>query len=77
MADADSFNGRVRLVWLGLGTAEPPQISDDVKLFHRALTEAGIRHVYYESPGTAHEWLTGRRGLYEFAPMLFQGSEAR
>jgi enterochelin esterase-like enzyme len=27
--------------------------------------------VYYESPGTSHEWLTWRRSLHEFAPLLF------
>jgi enterochelin esterase family protein len=25
------------------------------------------------SPGTAHEWLTWRRSLREFAPLLFKG----
>jgi enterochelin esterase family protein len=38
---------------------------------HQALQQAGIKHVYYESPGTAHEWLTWRRSLHEFAPLLF------
>jgi enterochelin esterase family protein len=28
--------------------------------------------VYSESSGTAHEWLTWRRALHEFAPLLFQ-----
>jgi enterochelin esterase family protein len=27
--------------------------------------------VYYEPAGTAHEWLTWRRDLNEFAPRLF------
>ncbi len=27
--------------------------------------------MFYESPGTAHEWLTWRRCLHEFAPLLF------
>ena len=30
------------------------------------------KHVYHESPGTAHEWLTWRRDLNEFAPLLFR-----
>jgi len=37
--------------------------------------EAGIKHVYYESPGTAHEWQTWRRSLHEFAPLLFQTTQ--
>ena len=44
---------------------------DSVKNYHEALEEAGIKHVYYESPGTSHEWLTWRRCLHEFAPLLF------
>lgn len=39
---------------------------------HQALAKAGIKSVHYESPGTAHEWLTWRRSLHEFAPLLFK-----
>ena len=31
--------------------------------------------MYYESPGTAHEWLTWRRCLHEFAPLLFTAAQ--
>ena len=71
MADASEFTKKVRLLWLGIGTAEPKRMYDSVKSFHEALEKAGIKHVYYESPGTAHEWLTWRRCLHEFAPLLF------
>jgi enterochelin esterase family protein len=37
-----------------------------------ALKNAGINCVYYESPETAHEWLSWRRSLKEFAPLLFK-----
>jgi enterochelin esterase-like enzyme len=70
MADADEFNKKVRLIWLGIGTAEG-RMYDGIKNYHLALEKAGIKHVYYESPGTAHEWLTWRRCLHEFAPLLF------
>jgi enterochelin esterase-like enzyme len=70
MADADAFNKKVRLVWLGVGTAEGGMY-DGIKNYHEALAKAGIKNVYYESPGTAHEWLTWRRCLHEFAPLLF------
>jgi enterochelin esterase-like enzyme len=33
---------------------------------------AGQYPLYYESPGTAHEWLAWRRDLYQFAPLLFR-----
>jgi enterochelin esterase-like enzyme len=70
MADAGEFNKKVRLVWLGIGTAEG-RMYEGIKSYHQALDKAGIKHVYYESPGTAHEWLTWRRCLHEFAPLLF------
>ena len=50
---------------------------EGVKNYHEALEKAGIKHVYYESPGTAHEWLTWRRSLHEFAPLLFVNAPAR
>jgi enterochelin esterase-like enzyme len=70
MADAGEFNRKVRLLWLGIGTAEG-RMYEGIKNYHEALTKAGIKHAYYESSGTAHEWLTWRRCLHEFAPLLF------
>jgi enterochelin esterase-like enzyme len=77
MADAEAFNEKVDVLWLGIGTEEPERMYESVKNFHEALKEAGIDHVYYESPGTSHEWQTWRRSLLEFAPLLFgDASEA-
>ncbi len=67
-ADAAAFNKRVKLLWLGVGTEESP----NTKKFHDALDQVGIRNVYFESKGTAHEWLTWRRCLNDFAPRLFR-----
>jgi enterochelin esterase-like enzyme len=75
MADADAFNKKVRLVWLGIGTAEG-RMFEGIKNYHQALEKAGIKHTYYESPGTGHEWLTWRRCLHEFAPLLFGNTSA-
>ena len=72
MADPGAFNKRVKLVWVGIGTKEPERMYNGVHAFHEALEKAGIRHVYYESPGTSHEWLTWRRSLNDFAPRLFR-----
>jgi enterochelin esterase-like enzyme len=77
MADADAFNKKVKLVWLGIGDAEPRRMYESVKHYHEALEKAGIKHVYYESPGTSHEWLTWRRSLKEFAPLLFATASAQ
>ena len=76
MADADAFNKKVRVLWLGIGTTEPQRMYESVKNYHQALEKAGIKHVYYESPGTSHEWLTWRRSLHEFAPLLFVNASA-
>jgi enterochelin esterase-like enzyme len=37
-----------------------------------ALKKAGINSVFYVSPKTAHEFLSWRRSLREFAPLLFK-----
>jgi enterochelin esterase-like enzyme len=76
MADAGAFNQTMKLVWLGIGTAEPANMLLSVRGYHEALERAGIKHGYYESPGTNHEWLTWRRCLKEFAPLLFQDAPA-
>lgn len=72
LANSAAFNEKVRLLWIGIGTAEPENMYKAVNGFHQALVKAGIKHVYYESPGTAHEWLTWRRDLYDFVPGLFK-----
>ena len=75
MADADEFNKKVRLLWLGIGTSEG-RMYEGIKKYHEALDKAGIKNTYYESSGTAHEWLTWRRCLHEFAPLLFVNAPA-
>jgi enterochelin esterase-like enzyme len=69
--DAAAFNKKVRLVWLGAGTAEKP-FAAALESMHRALDQAGVKHVMYESHGTSHEWQTWRRSLHELAPRLFR-----
>jgi enterochelin esterase family protein len=36
------------------------------------LSKRGVKHVIYASEGTAHEWLTWRRDLREFAGRVFR-----
>ena len=67
-ANADAFNKKVKLLFLGIGSTEGP----GARTFSDQLSQAGIRNVYFESPGTAHEWLTWRRCLNDFAPRLFK-----
>ncbi len=69
--DPAGFNKQVRLLWLGAGTAEH-NIHDSLKRTHELLDQAGVRNVFVEFPGTAHEWQTWRKSLYDFAPRLFR-----
>jgi enterochelin esterase-like enzyme len=69
--DAAAFNSKARLLWLGAGSGEE-RFATAIKSMHTKLDAAGIKHVVFESPGTAHEWQTWRRSLYDFAPRLFR-----
>lgn len=68
-ADADAFNRKVHAFYVSVGTTEN---AEGARAFHKALTAQGIKHEYYESEGTAHEWQTWRRSFHGFAPLLFQ-----
>jgi len=70
-ADPKAFAKKVHLLWIGVGSAEPERMRNGLLNFHRALNDASIQHVFYESPGTDHEWQTWRRDLKDFLPRLF------
>jgi enterochelin esterase-like enzyme len=72
------FKEKVKLVFVSFGSRElenrgrrPGMFGGDPKANAEALKEAGINSAFYVSPGTAHEFLSWRRSLHEFAPMLF------
>jgi len=75
LADPAAFAKRVHLLWIGVGTEEPQRMKDGLERLNTSLTEANVQHVFYESPGTAHEWQTWRRDLKDFAPRLFQTAQ--
>lgn len=58
-----------KLVFIGTGSKENP---DQVKKAVSALTATGYQAVDYVSDGTAHEFQTWRRCLYQLAPLLFR-----
>lgn len=68
--DMADFKKKVKLVFVGYGSRENGAAG---KANVDELKKAGVNAVYYESPLTAHEWLSWRRDLHEFAPLLFQG----
>ena len=67
-----SINDQYHVLYISIGTDEPSGMYQGIHDLHVALEGLGINHIYYESPGTGHEWLTWRRSLYQFAPMLFK-----
>ena len=71
-ADPAAFAKKVHLLYFGVGTAEPERFMARIRGLHTAMTEAGVQHVYWESPGTDHEWQTWRRNLKDFAARLFR-----
>ena len=67
--DADAFNKQMNLVFISIGTEEGPRAKET----YETLKNHGIKKlVFHESQGTAHEWLTWRRALNDFAPRLFK-----
>lgn len=69
IADMDAFKRKVSVVFVSYGSRENGASG---KANVEALQQAGIRSVFYESPNTGHEWLTWRRSLNQFAPLLFR-----
>ena len=59
----------VKGIFLGCGSKESP---DQIMKSAEALKAAGYNAMGYVSEGTAHEFLTWRRCLYQMAPMLFK-----
>ena len=70
VTDMAAFKKKVKVVFVSYGSREKGSATG--KANAEALQQAGIKSVFYESPNTAHEWLTWRRSLYQFAPLLFQ-----
>jgi len=57
---------------MSIGTEEPERMHQTVNNFHKEMEKAGIKHIYYESPGTSHEWLTWKRSLNQFASLIIK-----
>jgi len=67
-----AINKKMKLLWFSLGTKEPAPFPESVGAFRAMLDKQGIKYIYYESQKTAHEWLTWRRSLQNFVPLLFR-----
>jgi enterochelin esterase family protein len=69
-ADSAAFAKKVHLLWIGVGTNEPERMRAGLQRLHASLLEANVQHIFYESPGTDHEWQTWRRDLKDFVPRV-------
>ena len=63
------FKEKVKVVFCSCGSREN---AAGIQSNHEALDKIGIKNTAYVSPDTAHEFLTWRRSLHEFAPLLFK-----
>ena len=75
------FRDKVKLAFVSFGSRElegggmpgpPGTPRADPRANAAAIKQAGINSVFYVSPNTAHEFLSWRRSLHEFAPLLFR-----
>jgi enterochelin esterase-like enzyme len=69
LAKPDEFSKKVKVFYISMGSKEGARSG---KSIHEELEKAGVKHVYYEAPGTAHEFQTWRKSLFGFAQLLFQ-----
>jgi enterochelin esterase-like enzyme len=69
VTNAPSFKEKVKVVFCSCGSRENP---GNIRSNHEALENMGIKNTAFVSQDTAHEFLTWRRSLREFAPLLFQ-----
>jgi enterochelin esterase family protein len=73
---APKFKENVKLLFISYGSRElegPRRgFGGDPKENTEALKAAGMNTHFYVSPGTAHEWHSWRRSLYQFAQLVFK-----
>jgi enterochelin esterase family protein len=69
-ASADEFDKTFKVFFISMGGKEG---AGSGRQPAQTLKDASVKNVvYYEAPGTAHEFQTWRKSLREFAPLLFQ-----
>jgi len=65
---AEGYKQTNKLVFMSSGSKENPRVMEAAE----ALKGIGVNAVGYISEGTAHEWHTWRRSLYQFAQLIFK-----
>ncbi len=69
LAKPAEFNKQVKVFFVSMGSKEGASSGRSI---HEQLDKAGIKNVYYEAPGTAHEFQTWRKSLHGYAQLLFK-----
>ncbi|MBN2092625.1 esterase [candidate division KSB1 bacterium] len=73
---APGFKEKIKLLFISYGSREiengKTRFGGDPKADTDALKAAGMNTHFYVSQLTAHEWQSWRRGLHEFAQLLFK-----
>jgi len=74
LKDAADFKKTNKVLFMSAGGKETRMAEGDNSVGKAAenLKAIGINAHSYVSPGTAHEWQTWRRSLYQFAQLLFK-----
>ena len=68
LTDVPDFKATNKVLFMSCGSKENPRVMEAAE----ALKGIGMNAVGYISEGTAHEWHTWRRSLYQFAQLLFK-----
>lgn len=69
LAKPEEFNKQVKVFYISMGSKEGATTG---RTIHESLEKGGINHIYFEAPGTAHEFQTWRKSLHGFAQLLFK-----
>ena len=76
VTNSPGFKENVKFLFISFGSRELENrragFGGNPKVNTEALKAAGMNAHFYVSPGTAHEWHTWRRSLYQFAQMVFK-----
>ena len=74
LKDANDFKKTNKVLFMSAGGKETRMAKGDNSVGKAAesLKAIGINAHSYVSPGTAHEWQTWRRSLYQFAQLIFK-----
>ena len=74
LKDASDFKKTNKVLFMSAGGKETRMAEGDNSVGKAAesLKAIGINAHSYVSPGTAHEWQTWRRSLYQFAQLIFK-----